>query len=135
LAEKIVSFVTRNLPNESTPVDVDLRYQSELPLLSLRMHRTPGDHPGHWGASRAAFPRFCDPVDVQEAINRKAGKVSGYKERCYRVWVLVTANHADPSTWCTEPDSVRNHKFTGPFDRAYFMQVPGKLIALELSKS
>ncbi len=38
-------------------------------LLSLRMHRTPLGQRGYWRASRAAFPRTCDAVDVQEAIN------------------------------------------------------------------
>jgi len=134
LAQALMRLVAHNLPSGSEPAQLNLREQVELPLLSLRVHRAPTNERGYWGASRAAFPRICDPAEVQRAIDKKAGKVSGYRAGCTEVWVLVVANHGDPSTWCTEPESLAVHEFTGPFERAYFMQVPGSLVGLNLPR-
>ena len=135
LAQALMELVAQNVPSGNERRELDLRNQEELPLLSLSIHRTRPGGSGYWGASRAAFPRKCSRAEVQRAIDKKAARVSGYRTTCSEVWVLVVANHGDPSTWCTEPESLQTEQFIGPFDRAYFMRLPDSLIRLGLRGS
>jgi hypothetical protein len=60
---------------------------------------------------------------LQGAMDKKATKLTSYKEKCDSVWLLLASSGLFPSSHFRISEGIRNHFFLSPFDLRILLQL------------
>lgn len=125
IARALVEVVHARLPEDRAHVGVDCADLGGRELRSierLHIHRDDG-HKGRrrWVASRAGRVVANCVQLIQDAIDDKASKYSGYQEHCDECWLLLVADSFKPSATIHPDEQSLAHEYRSPFERTYFL--------------
>ena len=85
-----------------------------------------------WGSSRGDTVPTLTSDDLQEAIDRKEGKLPSYRRGCSEVWLLVVSDGLAPSNHFELAPEVESALFSTDFDRVFYLHY-SKGFVLELN--
>jgi hypothetical protein len=72
------------------------------------------------------------PQELQQEINRKAAVVAGYGAANNGLWLLIYAEPRNAAQALDVTEEVRQAQYSGPFDRAFFLDCMDKVAELQL---
>ena len=102
----------------------------EVSYLSIRRKRILSKN--LWVSTRGAFIPTLTPLDLQNRIEEKEGKLTSYRQKCSQVWLLIVANGLEPSTFGELAPEIEEFSFETSFDRVFFLHHVDELV-VELS--
>jgi hypothetical protein len=123
LAERLVSLIAVNLPseNQTTEIDGNTYDGEDFPedhVSAVMLLATPGMH-AHWHSSEGGFMAVLGPKEFQDRIDQKGAKVSEYRKRCDRIWLIVVCDGWSPSSLIDADSTVSSHVFRSRFDATF----------------
>jgi hypothetical protein len=85
----------------------------------------------HWVSGFANYPDV-QPKELQDEIDKKALKASGYAPPKDGLWLLIYAESTSAAQALDITDEARSAIYTGPFQRAFFLDCMDKVGELNL---
>jgi hypothetical protein len=132
LASELANSVEDHLPKQDGEVAIKYPHPAwrslpqEVSFLSIR--RKEIFTRNLWVSTRASFIPTLTPLDLQRRIREKEDKVSSYREQCSQLWLLITANGLEPSTFCELGTEIEDFQFETSFDRVFFLHYADELV-------
>jgi hypothetical protein len=111
-------------------VRVDQVGDGQLPIEvnAISLIRFPGQKSASFVASQACWIPSVDSDQLQTKINNKAERLSGYRESCEEVWLLLVAEGNMLSTTVQMPEELWQRTYgRAGFSRVFVLQGLGKL--------
>ncbi len=117
--EPIARDLTRLLEKYSSGIVIDSG--KELPRGVASVAITCVDHRHHTdvGIVGAVWPSVVDHAKLRKIVDEKSGKLSKYRERCERVWLLIVIDGFSASTAVEVPPDLP--QFETEFDRVLLL--------------
>jgi hypothetical protein len=121
IADAIVRVVKERMPPVGESVEVERAPGQPHEVDLIMVNRVHCRAPGRWewfefGAVEKDVARV-----VEEAIARKAERLSSYLECCNECWLLLVADSFRASGKLAFEDSCQSHVFVSPFARTYVL--------------
>lgn len=123
LAKALVQATHDHLPDDKSHVRIECwRLQELRGVESMHIYRDDRFKGSRrWFAARAGWV-VSDCVQlIQDAIDNKAGKYSGYRKHCDACWLLLVADSFRPSATIHPDERSLAHEYNSPFERTYFL--------------
>jgi hypothetical protein len=136
LANELADLVEACLPEQGGEVTIKHPHPAwgalppEVSYLSVRRNKVSPKN--LWVSTRGAFIPTLTPLDLQNRIEEKEGKLASYRQKCSQVWLLIVANGLEPSTFGEPAPEIEESSFETSFDRVFFLHHADKLV-VELS--
>jgi hypothetical protein len=86
------------------------------------------DHGQSCWSSMACFPFPRETHRIQTTLNEKEFKISGYRQVCRTVWLLIVANGEFLSSQFSPEPSIPKTRFSSSFDRVFLLETPGNSV-------
>jgi hypothetical protein len=121
VAEFISRAVTEHIPANGNSCELEDEGEDHWPscLNSVHISRATFITANDWHCSRAGFEFTCGVHHLQDCIDQKNLKLSGYLARCDRVWLLFVVEGFAPSSFIELSDEVTSHCFRTGFNRVF----------------
>jgi hypothetical protein len=136
LANELADLVEVCLPEQGGEVAIKYPHPAwgslppEVSYLSVRRNKVSPKN--LWVSTRGAFIPTLTPLDLQNRIEEKEGKLTSYRQKCSQVWLLIVANGLEPSTFGELAPEIEEFSFETSFDRVFFLHHADELV-VELS--
>lgn len=88
----------------------------------VRVYCVPGQSERFWAAPSAGFVPDCTQDHLQDVLDGKDARITSYRAKCDRVWLLVVINGFAQSTSLELPPHVLAHCFRSRFDRVFVLK-------------
>lgn len=136
LANELADLVEVCLPEQGGEVAIKHPHPAwgslprEVSYLSVRRNKVSTKN--LWVSTRGAFVPTLTPLDLQNRIEEKEGKLTYYRQKCSQVWLLTVAHGLEPSTFGELAPEIEEFSFETSFDRVFFLHHADELV-FELS--
>ncbi len=101
--------------------DTDFDYLPEVH--SLRVLRVPDRAYGGWDAGGGGWVSSADERVIQSLVASKESRVSHYRTRADRVWLLITLQHTDAGDVVEAPPTAADFRVSTTFDRVFTFDI------------
>lgn len=74
-----------------------------------------------WSCPRFAFDPEISSEKVARTVEKKDGKVKGYRGQYREIWLLMVMGASGPATWGMITGTLRSTRFVSRFNRAFVL--------------
>ncbi len=134
IADAVVRVVAEHMPADGKSVELERAPGQPREVDLIMVNRIYCRAPGRWEWLEAGTIERDPARLVQEAIDRKAERLSNYLECCSECWLLLVADSFRGSGKLAFDDSCQSRIFLSPFARTYVLDFgKGRLYQLRTS--
>lgn len=137
ISTMIANLVAKNVPppGSSFREDYDWVNRDYFPeeVIHVGAWNLPGADAPFFTSPSASFVPSLEPGDIERALDLKEPKLARYRQRCDELWLLVSCDGGQLSTFFEHEDDVVERTYRSGFNRAFLLRhVAGKLHELRL---
>lgn len=128
ISRDLFELVRSNAPAKEGSIHIDQDIVHEMKasslqttLHSVRIDRYDGQKRGHWISAEAGFVPFVEVDEIQNIIDGKVAKLSGYQTNVDEVWLLIPIGWGGPASFGQIQEGVLTHTYSAPFDKVFLM--------------
>lgn len=136
IADAVVRVVAEQMPADGQSIEIERAPAQPREVDLITVNRIHCRAPGRWAWLNAGTIERDPACLVQEAIARKAEKLSSYLQRCSECRLLLVADSFRASGKLAFDDTCQSHIFMSPFARTYVLDFgKGRLYPLRTSET
>ncbi len=140
MARQLANFMHDILIQENAPISFEIGAGSRAEKPEFLDHafvrRDEHLNKHLWDCPEAGWAVRDSRAILQEAINDKASNIERYLSNCSRCWLLLASDGRKPSNFIHADNATREHIYSSPFERTYFLDCGhGDLVLLNTKNS
>lgn len=126
LSIEISDLVEKNVPDpgQSFTEEYDWENREYFPeeVIQLSAWTVPGIGESFFSSPSASFVPTLEERDIERVLISKESKVQRYRENCDELWLLVSFDQGQLSTFFEHDEEVFQRTYVSSFDRVFFLR-------------